>query len=350
MKKKIKTKFGIFGINCSSGLSLTTHNKRWKADWKKIVKLVKYADEIGIDFVLPLSQLKDWGGKTRPNKDSLETFTFSSILGALTKKIYFFSTIHMPHIHPIYAAKATATIDGFLGNRHGVNLVCGYNPKIIQMFDANKTERFDYNQAKEWVQIYKKLLDKKYNSINFKGDFFSIKNAQCFPKSSIQPHPKIVSAAFSPNGRDFAKKNCDILFTMFKDLYITKKNNFDLKRQALKHKNKIKIYTALHVICRNSHAEAKEFKEKLGTKYADKEAVKNYLGATSNKLLNKLQRDNFSNIATSCGAKVVYGNYKNVQEELWEIGKIYDGISMIFLDYENELINFNKNVYKKIKS
>ena len=78
----------------------------------------------------------------------------------------------MPHIHPIYAAKATATIDGFLGNRHGVNLVCGYNPKIIQMFDANKTERFDYNQAKEWVQIYKKLLDKKYNSINFKGDFF----------------------------------------------------------------------------------------------------------------------------------------------------------------------------------
>ena len=137
---------------------------------------------------------------------------------------------------------------------------------------------------------------------------------------------------------------------MFKDLHITKKNNFDLKKQALKHKNKIKIYTALHVICRNTHAEAKEFKEKLGTKYADKEAVKNYLGATSNKLLNKLQRDNFSNIATSCGAKVVYGNYKNVQEELWEIGKIYDGISMIFLDYENELINFNENVYKKIKN
>ena len=51
MKKKMKTKFGIFGINCSSGLSLTTHNKRWKADWKKIVKLVKYADDIGIDFI-----------------------------------------------------------------------------------------------------------------------------------------------------------------------------------------------------------------------------------------------------------------------------------------------------------
>ena len=49
-----------------------------------------------------------------------------------------------------------------------------------------------------------------------------------------------------------------------------------------------------------------------------------------------------------------------VQSGLWklqkcprrtrEIGKIYDGISMIFLDYENELINFNENVYKKIKN
>ena len=154
----------------------------------------------------------------------------------------------MPHIHPIYAAKATATIDGFLGNRHGVNLVCGYNPKIIQMFDANKTERFDYNQAKEWVQIYKKLLDKKYNSINFKGDFFRLKMRSVFQNPPYNLIQKLFLLYFRQT-EEILQKNCDILFTMFKDLYITKKNNFDLKRQALKHKNKIKIYTALHVIC-----------------------------------------------------------------------------------------------------
>ena len=55
-----KVKFGLFGINCSSGVSLTKHKNRWKGDWKSIVKLVKYCDKNGIDFILPLSQLKDW--------------------------------------------------------------------------------------------------------------------------------------------------------------------------------------------------------------------------------------------------------------------------------------------------
>tara|TARA_B100001996_G_C18636659_1_gene583942 strand:- start:320 stop:1369 length:1050 start_codon:yes stop_codon:yes gene_type:complete len=345
-----KVKFGIFGINSSSGLSLTTHKRRWKGDWKSIIKLVKYCDNNGIDFILPLSQLKDWGGKTRPNKFSMETFTFSSILGAITKKIYFYSTIHMPHIHPLYAAKATATIDNFIGKRHGVNLVCGYNPKIIRMFNAEQTERFGYDQAAEWVKIYKKLLSKRNDSVSFNGNFFKIKNAQCYPKSSIQPHPEIVSAAFSPSGRDFALNNCNVLFTMFKDFENTKKNNIELKKKAKRKKNNIKIYTALHIISRNSKNEALEFKEMLGTKYSDSNAVKNYLGATSNKLLNKLQKENIKNIATSCGAKVICGDYKNVSEELREVSKIYDGIAMIFLDYHKELAIINEKILKKIKS
>ncbi len=305
-----KVKFGLFGINCSSGVSLTKHKNRWKGDWKSIVKLVKYCDKNGIDFILPLSQLKDWGGKTRPNKISLETFTFSSILGAITKKISLFSTIHMPHIHPLYAAKATATIDNFIGNRHAVNLVCGFNPKIIKMFDAEQSERFNYDNAKEWVQIYKKLLSKKNDKVNFSGNYFKIKDAQCFPKSSIQPHPQIVSAAFSPIGREFAIKNCNILFTMFKDFKNTKKNNLELKKKALKEKNKIKIYTAIHIICRDTQNEAEEFKEMLETKYADKGAVHNFLKVSSKKLLGKLQLQNFKSIATSCGAKVLCGNFK----------------------------------------
>ena len=84
MKKKFK--IGLFGINSSSGLCLTKNKNRWKADWKEIIKLVKYVDQNKFDFILPLSKWKDWGGKTSPNKLSYETFNFASLLLPITKK------------------------------------------------------------------------------------------------------------------------------------------------------------------------------------------------------------------------------------------------------------------------
>ena len=50
MKKNFK--IGLFGINSSGGLSLTRSKERWMADWKEIIKLVKYADQNKFDFIL----------------------------------------------------------------------------------------------------------------------------------------------------------------------------------------------------------------------------------------------------------------------------------------------------------
>ena len=54
MKLNNKLKIGLFGINSNSGLSLTKHKKRWKADWNEIKKLIIYCDRNNFDFILPL--------------------------------------------------------------------------------------------------------------------------------------------------------------------------------------------------------------------------------------------------------------------------------------------------------
>ncbi len=121
MKKK-KFKIGLFGINSDSGLSLTTAKERWFADVDRLKKLIKFSDK-HIDFILPLSKWRGWGGKTDPNALSYETLTFASYFGAMTKKLYFFSTIHVPFIHPVYAARALASTHKLTNGRVGLFII-----------------------------------------------------------------------------------------------------------------------------------------------------------------------------------------------------------------------------------
>ena len=224
MKKK-KFKIGLFGINSDSGLSLTTAKERWFADVDRLKKLIKFSDK-HIDFILPLSKWRGWGGKTDPNALSYETLTFASYFGAMTKKLYFFSTIHVPFIHPVYAARALASTHKLTNGRVGLNIVCGWNQSEFKMFRNNDKIYNDdnrYEYGYEWLKIFCRLTNSKEKNISFKSKNFDIKNAYCNPKIDRSKF-KLVSAAFSEMGRNFALRNCDYLFTMFQDFEKTKIN------------------------------------------------------------------------------------------------------------------------------
>ena len=55
-------------------------------------------------------------------------------------------------VHPLYAAKALATVDHISAGRAGLNIVCGWNPQEFAMFGVKLGER-GYDQAREWLEI-----------------------------------------------------------------------------------------------------------------------------------------------------------------------------------------------------
>ena len=60
--------------------------------------------------------------------------------------------MHVPLVHPLYAAKALATVDHISQGRAGLNIVCGWNPKEFGMFGTPLVEK-GYDQATEWLDI-----------------------------------------------------------------------------------------------------------------------------------------------------------------------------------------------------
>src|ERR1700728_4368 len=70
-------KMGLFGSNCSGGLSFTTLPERWEASWENNAKLAQLADEAGFECMVPIARWKGFGGATNVNGTSFETITWA---------------------------------------------------------------------------------------------------------------------------------------------------------------------------------------------------------------------------------------------------------------------------------
>src|ERR1700730_735059 len=116
-------KFGVFGINCSGGMTPSRAPERCRADWDEMVAVAQMADEAGVEFLLPIAKWHGLGGEADMWGRSFETFTQASALGALTKHTGLFVTAHVSLVTPAFAAKAIATIDHVTQGRAGLNVL-----------------------------------------------------------------------------------------------------------------------------------------------------------------------------------------------------------------------------------
>ena len=141
-----KLKLAIFGVNVSSGCSMTDMPETIKVEWDESVRIAQAADAAGIEGMVPVARWRGMGGSVNFNHRNFDPFTWAAGLAAVTENIALFSTIHIPTVHPVRAAKTVATIDHISGGRFCLNMVAGWNDAEIGMFGAPQKghdERYD---------------------------------------------------------------------------------------------------------------------------------------------------------------------------------------------------------------
>ena len=197
-------KLGVFSANADGGLAITDVPERWRASWDDNLEAARIADRAGLDFLLPIARWAGFGGKNKVREWSFETFTWAAALAAATSRIGLFMTVHVPLVHPLYAAKALATVDHISHGRAGLNIVCGWNPKEFAMFGIPLSDK-GYDQAAEWLYV----IEKAYASdvpFDFDGRYYTLKDVVSRPASVQQPRPVTMNAlsagqaAISPPG------------------------------------------------------------------------------------------------------------------------------------------------------
>ncbi len=347
-------RLGLFAMNCSSGLAITSVPERWDASWEKNERAARLADRAGLEFLLPIARWRGYGGTYDFQATTLETITWACGLLARTQAINILGTIHVPLMHPVIAAKQTATIDHMSRGRFGLNIVCGWNADEFRMFGEELREhdtRYAYGQ--EWLDIVERIWTSEA-PFDHDGTFFKLKSVTGAPKPFGGTRPLIMNAGASGAGRGFALRNCDILFTILVDLDKSAADIVTLKQAAkAQGREGMEIFTSAYVVCRPTAEEAQAFHRRYAIEQADWEGVERVMtlqGLHTQGRPPELQQKFRERFAGGHGVFPLIGTPDDVADGLARIAKAgFGGVALGFLDYERELPYFVDAVLPRLE-
>ena len=268
-------KLGVFSANCDGGLTMSLAPERWPCRWDDIAAMSQLADEAGLEFILPVAKWRGYQGKANVYGRSFETLTHGAALSALTKRIAIFSTVHVPLVTPAFAAKALATIDHISHGRAGLNIVCGWNQNEFDLHGVTIDPESRYEHGLEWFEIWSRMLSGG-PEFDWDGRFFHLKKLHTDPVSLQRPWPAVMSAGFSPKGRDFAARAADVLFLNVTDLEQAPPLLADVGAHMARYGRAISVFTMGHVVCRPTRKEAEDYFHYFAEEMSDPEGQAYY--------------------------------------------------------------------------
>ncbi len=335
-------KLGVFSTNADGGLTMTKVPERWPATWADVVRSAQIADRAGLEFLLPIARWKGFGGETNSREWSFETLTFAAALAGVTETIALFSTVHTPMVHPVFAAKALATVDHASGGRAGLNIVCGWNPEEFKLFGLPMIDD-RYAQGLEWVEILNRIYTET-EPFDYHGKFYQLQGVSGLPRPVQRPRPVTLNAAFSPVGRAFAAKAADFLFTTFVDIEDGRPHIADMKARAAEVGREMGVFTTTHVVCRPTQAQAEDDYDRYAVRMADDVALDFYMGqkekhsSSHDPAAYRLHRKRF---AGGAGTYPLVGTPRHIAEDMIRMSEVgFAGTTVSFVNFTDELPAF----------
>jgi FMNH2-dependent dimethyl sulfone monooxygenase len=348
-------KLGLFGANCSSGRSMTTVPERWLADWDSCEALAELADDVGMDFMLPIGRWKGYRGETDYQGTTLESVTWATGLLARTRRMTVFATVHAPLLNPVMAAKEFVTADLVGRGRFGLNVVIGWNDSEFNMFGVEQkrdpAERYEYGQ--EWIDAVKRMWGPE-EEFDFLGKHMTLRGVRAKPKPYGGTRPLIMNAGVSATGRAYALRNCDALFTAvrFTSLEQAAAEVAEVKSAGRAQGRDIGVYTVGEIVCRPTRAEAEEYYRYWTEDAADWAAVDymlNLKGERRDADPERYDRLRKALVHGQSGFPMV-GSPDDVAAELARVsGAGFDGIGFSFVNYLKELPFFAQEVLPRLE-
>jgi FMNH2-dependent dimethyl sulfone monooxygenase len=341
-----KLKLGLFGMNCSNGLLVSTVPTDYRLTWEHTRQIVQRADRMGFEFALPLGRWRGFGGLTDFNGASFETYTWAAGLAEATKRIMLFATSHVSTIHPVAAAKEAVTIDHISGGRFGINLVMGWFRPEMEMFGGTMLghdERYAYGA--EWVRVVKRIWTEQ-EPFDFEGKFFQLSGVQGFPKPVQKPHPVLVNAGTSAAAIDFSAREVDICFATLSSPASIAKHVAIKETARADFGRAVGLFASALVVCRDTRAEAERDYE-LILEHGDSEAAASMmrvLGMESQSYGDRLASVQRRFVA-GYGTNPLIGTPEEVVDQLLDYSRRgIDGLALYFIDYDAELAMFDQQV------
>lgn len=323
-----------------------------RSSWENTSEIITTADKLGFRNILCPSSYQV----------GQDTLTFVAGNAPLTKNISMLAAVRCGEMQPIMLARTIATLDHMLQGRLTINIISSDFPG--QREDSD----YRYQRSREVVEILKQAWTQ--DEINFKGDVYQFEGLTTDPVRPYQQNggPLLYFGGYSPAALELCAEHCDVYLMWPEAKEQLAERMKAVHERAEAHKRVIDYGLRVHMIVRDTEAEAKEYARELVSKLDDEQGRlirERALDATSLGVSHQAKNRELADLEgyiephlwtgvgrarSGCGAALV-GSTDQVLSEIEEYKKM--GIrAFIFSGYPHldECHSFGKRVLPQLET
>jgi alkanesulfonate monooxygenase len=164
-----------------------------------------------------------------------------------------------------------ATFDRLSGGRLLVNLVTGGDQTELEGDGVYLDHAQRYEQSAEFIRIWREILARSHTgeALDYEGKHLSVKGAKLLYPPVQKPYPPVYFGGSSPAAHDLAAEQVDAYLTWGEPPAEVAKKVTDVRARAAKLGRTVKFGIRLHVIVRETEAQAWQAAEDLISRVDD---------------------------------------------------------------------------------
>ncbi|HST86645.1 MAG TPA: LLM class flavin-dependent oxidoreductase [Kineosporiaceae bacterium] len=276
-------------------LNLGHHEAAWRHpasdpqsanDVRHFIRLAQIAERGKLDSIFFADGVAVRGNVRHNSQGGLEPLAILNAVATHTSRIGLIATVSTSFNEPFNTARKFATLDHLSNGRAGWNIVTSGSEAEARNFgrDEHLEHRVRYERAAEFIDVAIKLWDswaddalvldqpsgvytatERVHEINHQGPHFRIQGPLNVPRSP-QGRPVLVQAGSSEDGREFAARYAEAIFTAWQTLPEAQAFYSDIKARVAAHGRKpeqVKVLPGIVPLLGSTEAEAKNLEREL---------------------------------------------------------------------------------------
>ncbi|MDR3465344.1 MAG: FMNH2-dependent alkanesulfonate monooxygenase [Xanthobacteraceae bacterium] len=193
-------------------------------------------------------------------------------LVAATRRIKLLVALRTSITGPTLGARQAAALDEALGGRLLLNVVPGGDATELAADGVFLAHDERYEAADEYLTVWKRLLAGE--KVDFAGRHVRVEGAQNFHDAVQKPWPPLYFGGSSPAAHELAAKHVDAYLSWGEPVEAVAAKIADVRKKAASHGRTVRFGVRLHVIVRETEAEAWAEAERLISHVTDEDIAR----------------------------------------------------------------------------
>ncbi|WP_066342263.1 FMNH2-dependent alkanesulfonate monooxygenase [Azohydromonas lata] len=199
----------------------------------------------------------------------LDPWVVASSLVPVTQRIKLLVALRTSISGPTASARQAASLDQALHGRLLLNVVPGGDAAELAAEGVHLRHDERYEVADEFLTVWKRLLQGE--TVDFEGKHFNIQGARNFFEPESAPYPPLYFGGSSPAAHELAAKHVDAYLTWGEPPAAVAEKLADVRARATRQGRTVRFGVRLHVIVRETNAEAWAAADSLISRLTDED-------------------------------------------------------------------------------